>query len=93
MKTISIGVKGKVQGVFFRQSTKEKAVELGVSGYVKNESDGSVKILATGNTAELDKLVEWCWEGPARASVSSVEVNEITLTAFQGFVIWRGDQS
>lgn len=82
-----IVVKGKVQGVFFRQSTKEKAKELNVFGSVKNEKDGSVKIVATGIEDNLYKLVEWCKTGPSRAIVTSVEVEEIPLQPFNKFSI------
>ena len=67
-------VKGGVQGVFFRASAVEKATALGVRGRVENLADGSVKILAEGPERNLEKLIEWCGEGPPRASVESVEV-------------------
>lgn len=73
-------VKGKVQGVFFRVSTVEKATALGVRGRVENLADGSVKITAGGTAESLKKLIEWCDEGPPRATVESVEV-EWTETA------------
>lgn len=67
-------VKGKVQGVFFRVSTVEKATALGVWGRVENLADGSVKITAGGTTESLKELIQWCDEGPPRATVESVEV-------------------
>ncbi|HEY1202655.1 MAG TPA: acylphosphatase, partial [Niastella sp.] len=62
--TISITVSGLVQGVYYRQSTKEKALELGISGVVKNLPNGDVHILATGTNDQLGQLVEWCKVGP-----------------------------
>ena len=49
-----------MQGVYYRQSTKEKALELGISGIVKNLPNGNVQILATGTDDQLDQLVQWC---------------------------------
>ncbi len=88
-ETISILVKGKVQGVFFRQSTREKATELGLTGEVKNKDDGSVSIIATGLPDQLDALAQWCQEGPARAKVISVHVENLPLQEFHDFNIVR----
>ena len=71
-KTVKIEVFGKVQGVFYRASTKEKAIELGLTGKVKNMNDGSVYIEATGNLEKLNELLEWCHVGPKFANVTSV---------------------
>ena len=88
-ETISILVKGKVQGVFFRQSTREKATELGLTGEVKNLDDGSVFIIATGLPDQLDVLAQWCEQGPARAKVIHVHVENIPLQEFKSFNIVR----
>ncbi len=66
-------VVGRVQGVFYRVSTREKGQALGLRGWVRNRLDGSVEVLALGNKAELEKLVEWCTEGPSGARVDRVE--------------------
>ena len=66
-------VKGRVQGVFFRVSTARTATELGIRGHVENLMDGNVRIVAEGTTENLEKLIEWCREGPPRAKVESVE--------------------
>lgn len=89
LQTISITVSGIVQGVYYRQSTKEKALELGISGIVKNLPNGSVHILATGTNDQLDQLVQWCKVGPAGAKVSSVNVEEMAVQEFFGFTIQR----
>ena len=86
-QTISIIVRGKVQGVFYRQSTKEKANELNVSGTVRNLPDGSVYILATGDSEQLNALVEWCWQGPRRARVTDVQQEICVLQHFPSFTI------
>ena len=88
-QTISIAVSGKVQGVFYRQSTKEKALELGLTGTVKNMPDGSVFIMASGTPEQLNALVAWCKQGPPRAEVSSVQVEQIAPHAFFGFTVQR----
>lgn len=89
LQTISITVSGIVQGVYYRQSTKDKALELGIAGIVKNLPDGNVQILATGTDEQLDQLVQWCRVGPARAKVISVNVEPVNRQEFLSFVIQR----
>lgn len=76
MKHINIKVKGKVQGVYFRATTKAVADQVGAKGFVVNLKDGSVYIEAEGDSFALDSLVEFCHEGPDRAEVETVEVEE-----------------
>lgn len=90
VQTVSIIVTGKVQGVFYRQSTKEKAVELGLSGIVKNQPDGSVFIQASGPSQALNQFIAWCKQGPPRAEVISVQVESIEPRGFIGFTVQRG---
>jgi acylphosphatase len=87
--TISITISGKVQGVYFRQSTKEKAKELGLTGQVKNLPDGSVHITATGTKEQLDKLEAWCRKGPSRAVVDNIIIKKLPLQQFEQFNIVR----
>jgi acylphosphatase len=87
--TISIRIKGKVQGVYYRQSTKEKALELNITGYVKNMNDDDVFVIATGNDEDLKKLAEWCKKGPARAFVTKVIVTSEPVQEFTTFSIQR----
>jgi len=68
-------VEGRVQGVWFRDSTRTQANSLGVHGWVKNRSDGSVEILAEGAEDRVQKLMEWCHEGPSYARVDRVEAS------------------
>jgi acylphosphatase len=89
LQTISITISGRVQGVYYRQSTKEKALELGVSGIVKNLPDGNVHIMATGTAGQLDKLVTWCKQGPSHAKVEGVQVEDVEPQVFMGFAIQR----
>ena len=89
MQTLKIKIEGQVQGVFFRQSTQEKARELGIKGTVQNCEDDSVEIIATGTKEQLDKLVAWCWEGPPKAKVINVTAQELSLQQFYNFSIIR----
>lgn len=89
MKHVNIKVIGKVQGVFFRASTRSKADDLGVKGFVRNEPDGSVYIEAEGTEEQLNRLVEWCKEGPPSARVDALETNEATLIGYNQFNIQK----
>lgn len=87
MKHINIKVSGKVQGVFFRASTKAVADQIGVKGKVKNEKDGSVLIEAEANATMLDMFVEWCNQGPEKAKVESVEVTDGEMQNYTNFEV------
>ena len=89
LQTITIIVEGRVQGVFYRQSTFEKASLLGVAGTVRNLPDGKVHIRDTGTKAQLDDLFEWCKQGPPRAAVNGVEWKDEPLQLFDGFRVLR----
>lgn len=86
-KTILIIIRGKVQGVFFRQSSKDEAIRLGITGFVTNQEDGSVKMVATGDEEQLIALTHWCKTGPPKARVSEIEKKELALQFFTGFTI------
>jgi acylphosphatase len=91
MKHLDITVKGKVQGVFYRASTKAVADQLGIRGTVKNQPDGAVIIEAEGEPAMLDMFLDWCKEGPQNAEVSSIESDEGELKNYRNFeVLKRG---
>jgi len=89
MQTIVIHVTGRVQGVFFRQGTRQKALALGITGRVSNLADGRVEVEASGTKEQLDALIAWCRRGPDRAEVTGIEWKDKTLTKFIGFVIVR----
>lgn len=89
LKTISIIVSGKVQGVWYRKYTVDKATELGISGFVKNLPDDSVYILATGTDEQLNALVQWCYIGSPKSRVEKVEVKEELLQKFNDFRVER----
>ncbi len=89
LKTVTIEVFGKVQGVYYRQSAQKKAIELGLAGKVRNRPNGTVFIHATGDEEEVLAFVNWCKDGPLLANVDRVDVIETPLTIFNGFVIER----
>ena len=81
-------VGGKVQGVFFRASTREQALKLGLRGYAKNLPDGRVEVLAEGSATALDALERWLHVGPPMARVESVERGDTSVDeAGEGFEI------
>ncbi|WP_162428308.1 acylphosphatase [Pontibacter pudoricolor] len=85
-KHVSMRVFGKVQGVFFRASTQEKAEALGLTGFVQNEPDGTVYLEAEGNPETIKQLEDWAHQGPSRAKVEKVEVKELgELEGFEKF--------
>jgi len=82
-------VSGKVQGVFYKKSAKMKADELQLSGWVRNEDDGSVYIEIEGREDFLKQFAEWCKEGPPNAQVEKVKLEEGILLEYSGFEIRR----
>lgn len=88
-ETLSILVKGIVQGVFYRQRTKDKALRTGITGEIKNLPDGDVHIYATGSPENLEQFVKWCHKGPDTAVVSDVIVEKIPVKNFISFKIVR----
>lgn len=89
MKHYTIKVIGKVQGVFFRASTQDKAESLGLRGKVRNEEDGSVAIEAEGPEDKLHSFVSWCRQGPPRAKVEKVEYAEGNIEHYDAFEVER----
>jgi acylphosphatase len=73
-------IKGRVQGVGYRMSAYDAAIELGITGWVKNLHDGSVEVLAESDKATLEQFALWAQKGPAYAEVSEVKTEELTAT-------------
>ena len=84
-----IRVSGRVQGVFYRASAKQKADELRVQGTVRNNEDGSVSIEAEGDEESVGQFVEWCRKGPILSRVDRCDILEGTIQNLRGFVILR----
>jgi acylphosphatase len=80
-------VSGRVQGVFFRDSTRAAATARGVAGWVRNRDDGSVEAWFEGEEEAVDALVRWTHSGPPRAEVAGVEVSEVAPAGLDGFAI------
>lgn len=78
-------IEGRVQGVYYRDSTKRKAKELGITGYAKNLSDGRVEVMLCGDQEHVETLREWLWDGPPAAEVTDVTVEEVAWHEYQDF--------
>ena len=85
----NIIVTGRVQGVFFRASTVNRAHELGIKGFVKNRLDGTVYIEAEAPQDQLKVFIDWCHEGPVYAHVESVHTSEGKLVGYKDFALRR----
>ena len=80
-------VHGRVQGVFFRDSTRSQAERLGVAGWVENRGDGTVAAHLEGPAEAVEALVDWCRSGPSHAQVERVDVDETAPQGFDGFAV------
>ena len=76
LRRIRVTVSGRVQGVFFRAATQDKARSLGLAGWVRNLPDGRVELVAEGTDAAVSELLAWCRVGPRLARVDRCEVSE-----------------
>ena len=70
-------VQGKVQGVWYRASTRQRAEQLGVNGWANNLPDGSVEVMMCGEESAVTRLTDWLYEGPPLAVVDNVEVEDL----------------
>ena len=81
MIRVRLIITGQVQGVFFRTHTVEKAEQLGdITGFVANEADGSVSVVAEGPENKINDLVDWCHSGPSTCNVEKVQEERLTYT-------------
>ena len=81
-------VRGQVQGVFFRAETRDRARSLGLSGWVRNNHDGTVEAVFEGPAERVESVVSWCRRGPAGAEVEDVEVFSEEPTGLAGFEVF-----
>jgi len=86
---LAITISGKVQGVYFRLTTKAVADQLGVKGIALNQPDGTVYIEAEGNNFALESFLEWCHEGPENAVVENVVSTEGDMKNYRNFDVIR----
>jgi acylphosphatase len=73
-KALRLVIHGRVQGVYFRDSMRREAQRLGIAGWVRNRSDGTVEAAVQGEPADVDAIVRWARRGPDRAQVERVEI-------------------
>ena len=84
-KTMHLKITGRVQGVWYRAWTRETALELGLSGWVRNRTDGSVEALVHGDAEQVDQLIDKCWQGPTSARVENITATYSTENVPAGF--------
>ena len=80
-------VSGRVQGVFFRDSTRQEAERRGLSGWVRNTEDGRVEAVFEGEPEAVRQMIEWCESGPSSADVDDVSVEQETPEGLSGFEV------
>jgi acylphosphatase len=85
----NLTITGKVQGVFYRDSARNEAKRLGITGFVRNEDNGSVYAECEGEEMILKEFIEWCKVGPSHAKVDEVESETGEMKDFKGFRIER----
>jgi acylphosphatase len=82
---------GRVQGVYYRESTRQEAQRLGVAGWVRNLADGRVECHLEGAPEALARMELWLWQGPAAAQVTAVALEAVALEGFTDFQVRRTD--
>lgn len=89
MKTIHLLISGKVQEVFFRETSRQLAEKLHITGWIKNTIDGKVEALVSGDEKALNEFLDFCKAGPERAAVDEVKVTKQQKMDFEKFEIIR----
>ncbi len=85
---VHVMIEGRVQGVFFRHHTQQKAIQLGLTGWVRNRMDGNVEAVFEGDRERVNEMIEWCHHGPPAARVTSVHPSwEECKGEFQDFSV------
>jgi acylphosphatase len=87
VKRAEVTVRGMVQGVFFRVETRDRARSLGLSGWVTNASDGTLRAAFEGDEERVQSMVDWCGRGPSGARVEAVDVEWVDAVGEDGFTI------
>ncbi|GAA6172742.1 acylphosphatase [Colwellia sp. KU-HH00111] len=82
-----VHVSGKVQGVYFRASSQQKAIDYGLSGYAKNLPDGDVEVFISGDDKDVEKMLAWLAHGPEQAQVDQIEHQQVAWQAHSFFSI------
>ena len=89
MQTVHLIISGKVQGVFFRETSRKIAEKLNIKGWIKNIPDEKVEALITGDEKDVSDFIKWCKTGPDRAKVKEVIVTKQPETFFDKFEVKR----
>jgi len=87
IEAVHIVVRGRVQGVWYRNSAKARASELKLAGWVRNCPDGTVEIHAQGNRENLDRFIEWCKQGPPTAEVTGLDTTPASVEGMETFQV------
>jgi len=80
---VNVVISGRVQGVFFRANTKQKAEQLGLTGWVRNRYDGKVEALFEGEEKVVQEMINWCHKGSPSARVDNVEVRKQNIISYE----------
>ncbi len=83
--TVRCRVRGRVQGVWYRASTRREAERLGLRGWARNLPDGTVEVVASGPAGSVEALRAWLWRGPPAARVDAVDCEPVDLDPGEGF--------
>ncbi len=89
MQTFHLLISGKVQGVFFRETSRRVAEKLNVKGWIKNTPDETVEVMITGEDNNVSDFIKWCRTGPERAKVKEVIVSQQPDAFFEKFEVRR----
>ena len=87
MRRVALHIQGQVQGVFYRRGAQREAQRLGLTGFVRNESDGSVYAEAEGSAEKVGEFIRWCRKGPSNARVEDVKIEELVVRGDEGFEV------
>lgn len=89
MKTAHLLIEGKVQGVFFRETSRRVAERCEIRGWIRNRDDGKVEALITGEEDNVKQFIDWCREGPEKAIVANVVISDVSLQIFNDYRVIR----
>jgi len=82
-----VHVSGIVQGVFFRASAQQQAIDLGISGYARNLADGGVELMICGQPENIEKMLKWLQQGPENAEVETIQSKQVNIQEYNHFSI------
>ncbi len=85
IEAVHIVVRGRVQGVYYRASARDCALELKLAGWIRNCPDGTVEIHAEGDRQNLDKFIAWCEKGPPAAGVTGLDTTPVAAGGMETF--------